>query len=116
MNIRTITLLLAALVLLPSAFAAAAEAPAAALPAPTLWQGLIPLVVPGLVALFKFLLPKVPKVVLPILAPILGAAADVLLHFAGLSSGGALTGAILGGAGVALREAYDQSKKLATGP
>lgn len=73
---------------------------------------LIPVITPVLIALVKVFAPKIPKVALPILAPVLGAALDIILHYAGAGSGGPLLGALLGAAGVCVREVLDQVKKL----
>lgn len=81
----------------------------------SLLDGVIPLIVPLLIAFFKNLLPRLPKALLPILAPVLGALADITMHYAGLNQGNALTGAILGATGLWLREAFDQSRKALGG-
>jgi hypothetical protein len=81
-----------------------------------LWLSLIPILVPLLLALGKWFVPKIPKAWLPILAPVLGAGLDVLLHFAGLSAGNPMMGAILGSAGVGLREIVDQLRKAQIPP
>lgn len=51
---------------------------------------------------------------LPIIAPILGAAADVLAHYATGVGVGTIQAMILGMAGVGLREVVDQLKKKVT--
>jgi hypothetical protein len=56
--------------------------------------------------------PKIPKVALPVLAPILGAGLDILLHYAGSGTGNPVLGSMLGAAGVCVREVLDQVKKL----
>lgn len=69
---------------------------------------LIPLMVPGAVAAIKFFLPKVPTFLLPILAPAIGALIDWI---GSLASGGPahpIGAALLGSAGVGLREIYSQ--------
>jgi hypothetical protein len=48
---------------------------------------------------------------LPIIAPVLGAVADIALHYAGVSTLGPLWGMVLGSAGVGLRELQDQLKQ-----
>lgn len=78
---------------------------------PTLWTALLPVLVPVVIAALKLLLPRLPTWLLPILAPLLGAAADLAMHYAGLPSVGAPWGAILGSAGVGLREIQDQVRK-----
>ena len=71
---------------------------------------LIPLIVPMLLMFLKQAWASVPKNWLPILAPILGAVADMLSGWAGLGSFGPQWGAVLGAAGVGLREVYDQNR------
>lgn len=85
--------------------------PPGSTPNPLSLAALIPFVVPLLVAVIKGVVPKIPKVALPILAPILGAGLDIVLQFTG---GGTslIWGAVLGAAGVGLREAIDQIRKL----
>lgn len=73
------------------------------------WQGLIVLVVPMLVLGIKKLLPVMPKVAWPILAALLGVAADWLLTQSGaIAIGSWEMGALCGAAGVGLREAAKQ--------
>jgi hypothetical protein len=55
--------------------------------------------------------PSIPAWLLPILAPLLGAGADIVLHYAGVVTLGATWGALLGSAGVGLREIQDQVKQ-----
>lgn len=78
-----------------------------------MWQqALIPVVVPLVLAVLKVLFPKIPKVWIPWLAPILGAAAEIGLYYAGaVQQANPLLGAALGQAGVGLREMVDQLKK-----
>jgi hypothetical protein len=75
------------------------------------WMALIPLAVPVLIALLKMVVPSLPGVWLPLLAPLLGAAADIFLHYAGVSTLGPTWGALLGSAGVGLREIQDQVRQ-----
>ncbi len=77
----------------------------------TLWSALIPLVVPLILAALKLVIPKLPGWLLPILAPILGAAADIAMHYGGLATAGPGWGALLGSAGVGLRELQDQIRQ-----
>lgn len=94
-----------------SAAAAAVVAPVAVVAAKTNWVLLlIPVVVPMVIALVKVFLPKLPKVYLPILAPLLGALIDFLAG--GDFGAGTILGAVAGSAGVGLREILDQAKKL----
>jgi hypothetical protein len=79
------------------------------------WTSLIALAVPILISLTKLLLPSIPKVALPILAPILGAALAIVGYYTGLmGESHPLIGALLGAVGVWLREVVDQLKKLGT--
>ncbi|MHC1762907.1 MAG: hypothetical protein AB9869_01185 [Verrucomicrobiia bacterium] len=77
---------------------------------------LIPLTTPILIAAFKQLIPKIPRVALPVAAPLIGAALQIVLNYAGMTDADTLTGMVLGAAGVALREAVDQVKKLGGPP
>jgi len=72
---------------------------------------IIPLVVPILIGQLKKFIPTVPSVYLPILAPILGALADLALQSAGVHTSGMVSGALLGSAGVGLRELANQIGK-----
>lgn len=77
-------------------------------------QPIIIALTPVIIAAVKMLIPKIPKAALPIVAPLLGAAADIAGHYAGLWQSNGAVGAVLGMAGVGLREAYDQGKKVIT--
>lgn len=70
---------------------------------------LIPLLVPAALAVLKHLAPRLPKVWLPILAPLLGALIEALAS--GDLGPGTPLGAALGAAGVGLREILDQLRK-----
>jgi hypothetical protein len=75
----------------------------------TLMQMLVPVLVPAAIAALKQLLPKIPKPWLPILAPLLGALIDIA---ATCQVGpGTPLAALLGAAGVGLREILDQLRK-----
>jgi hypothetical protein len=78
-------------------------------------QMAIPLLVPILVLIVKAILPKLPKAAPLLLAPILGAALDILTYYIGLGGWSPLTGALLGALGVFIREVVDQLKKAALG-
>ncbi len=83
--------------------------PSAAAPVNSTFLLLVPIIVPVVLGLLKIFLPKFPGWLLPILAPLLGAAADFAMS---QSFGqGTLLGAILGSAGVGLRELADQAQK-----
>ena len=71
----------------------------------------IPVVVPTLIMLLKMAVPAVPKVALPIVAPLLGALIDIGLSLAMGQSTNPFIGAVLGSAGTGLREIVDQLKK-----
>lgn len=70
-------------------------------------QIVTPVAVPLVVSLFKLIWPKVPKATLPFLCPVLGALIDVAAS--GTVGIGTAWGALLGTAGIGLREAYDQT-------
>lgn len=78
------------------------------------WQAIITVVVPLLIFGTKFLIPKIPKWSLPILAPILGAGIDIVANWHVGTS--ALVGAVMGGLGVWLREVKDQVQKAVVTP
>lgn len=75
---------------------------------------LILAVTPIIIAGIKWLMPKVPKMVLPILAPLLGIAVDQLAAFATGHQSNLVLAALLGASGLWLREAIDQAKKQIT--
>ena len=74
-------------------------------------QILIPVLVPLLIAGGKFLIPRIPSWLLPIVAPILGGAVDAIAAYASGGTANPVLGAALGSAGVGLREIVDQMKK-----
>jgi len=74
----------------------------------TLLSMIIPLAVPLAIFGLKSIWDRIPKPLLPVLGPILGVAADLLLQYGGASTFGPQWGAVLGAAGVGLREIYDQ--------
>lgn len=81
---------------------------------PFQWNYLIiTVIVPLAIALMKLVVPKVPKTWLPIIAPLLGAAIEILTS--GVFGQNAFWAAVSGSAGVGLREIYDQLKKAAAG-
>lgn len=112
--LKHILLILIATGGLVTATAAEIDPSAPTLGTPSWLQALIPFLTPGLLALVKLLVPKIPKPALPILAPLLGAAMEIIGHFAGVPGSNVIAGMVLGAAGVAVREAYDQSKKRLT--
>ena len=82
---------------------------------PNMLPAVIPLAVPILLAVVKNLVSAIPKWLLPILAPVLGAVAEIGLNYAGAPAVGVMWGAALGSAGVGLREIVDQLKKGGAG-
>lgn len=95
---------------------AQAEAVTPAAPANNWITALIPLVVPIIVAGIKLALPRLPKAWLPIAAVALGAGLDLVSHWTTGSTSSPLLGAIMGAAGVGIREILDQVKKLSNPP
>ena len=67
-------------------------------------QAVIPVVVPFIVWGVRKVLPKIPRVALPMIAVGLGMGLDWLLAYTSGGTFSPLVGAALGGAGVALRE------------
>lgn len=76
---------------------------------------LIPVIVPMVIALLKTEIPKLPSWTLPILAPILGAISDYLMQKVGIQGHGPIVGALMGSAGVGLRELKDQIQQKVSG-
>lgn len=93
------------------AAAAATQSLQAAASSP--WLAIIPLLVPGVVALVKFFLPRVPGPWLPVIAAGIGLMLALLDHFTGSLGGNPMAVAFMGAAGVGIREIYDQVKKAA---
>jgi hypothetical protein len=104
--------------LLASAATTGTSTAATSPPSPNWLSALIPILVPISIAGLKLVLPKLPTWTLPaIVAPLLGTLADLALHYAGVPTLGPAWGAILGSAGVGLREIQDQVKQqLASTP
>jgi hypothetical protein len=92
----------------PVALAAEAAAKSQAFDWGKVLSPLIIVVVPLVLYGIKQAWQKIPKQLLPVLAPILGALADVLLQWSGVNTFGAQWGAAMGMAGVGLREMFDQ--------
>jgi len=86
-------------------------APSAGITAENIIAWLTPILVPLIIAGMKFLAPKIPGWLLPILAPVLGIAIDALGSLATGQAGNVWMAALLGLAGVGLREAKDQLGK-----
>ena len=94
-----------------------APATSAATPTPSWLSALIPVAVPIAIAGLKLLVPKLPGWTLPtIAAPLFGLCADLALHYAGVTTLGPVWGALLGSAGVGLREIQDQVKQQVSAP
>ena len=74
----------------------------------TIFPLLIPLAVPLLIAGLKWGITKLPGWLLPIIAPILGGLLDAGIAWATGQAANPLVGAILGSAGVGVRELKDQ--------
>lgn len=72
---------------------------------------LIPVIVPLLVSVGKWLVPKLPSWSLPIIAPALGAVIDLINAKSTGGTWSPLTSGALGMAGVGLREIVDQVKQ-----
>lgn len=70
-----------------------------------------PLIVPVLVAALKKAIQNMPKQFIPILAILIGAAIDIINNFLTGGGGGLFQGAILGAAGIGVREVLDQFRK-----
>ena len=83
----------------------------------SLLTSIIPLLVPTIIMIGKYLAPKIPSWILPYAAPLLGAGIEIIQHIQSLSAQNVLLGAVLGSAGVGLREVFDQSKqRIKDGP
>lgn len=72
-----------------------------------------PIAVPLLIAGVKYIAPKIPTWLLPILAPILGAVLTIITNYTAGATGNVLVAAVLGLAGVGVREIIDQLKPAA---
>jgi hypothetical protein len=69
---------------------------------------------PLVLACLKLLVPRVPKLFLPLLAPVVGVGLDYVMGLAGATTNGTLAAAVYSASGVWLREVYDQVKKAGT--
>jgi hypothetical protein len=100
-----------------SADGAPASGPATAT-AVSIWTILTPVLVPVVIALLKIGLmywgAKIPKALIPVIAPILGAGIDYITS--GTLGAGTAWGAALGLSGVGLREIVDQLRNLGSAP
>ena len=75
---------------------------------------LIAALVPLVVAFIRRMLPSIPKSLLPILAAVVGPVVDQLLALIPTMNAIGWQAALLGLAGVGVREVFDQSKKALT--
>ena len=92
---------------------AAETATTATAPAATNWLlAIIPILTPMIIAVIKWGAPKIPKAILPVLCPIIGAALDIVGYYAGITPGTGIAGAVLGASGLWLRELIDQVGKV----
>lgn len=69
-----------------------------------------PIIVPIVIEAVKFISPKIPSWIIPILAPILGGLVGILSNAALQANGNLFVAVALGMAGVGLREIVDQLK------
>lgn len=67
-----------------------------------------PIIVPIVIEIVKFISPKIPTWIIPILAPILGGLVGILSNAALQANGNLFVAVALGMAGVGLREIVDQ--------
>ncbi len=74
-------------------------------------NGILMVVVPVLIQATKVFLPRVPKGLFPVAAPLLGAGLAIVGHYAGLPGANPYLGAIAGAHGVWGREVLDQLNK-----
>lgn len=90
--------------------------PATAVEGPaTLILAVIPAIVPLLIAIGKWLAPKIPKVLLPIAAPLLGMLLDWLSTLITGAEANPIMAAFLGSAGVGVREIVSQVTQISNG-
>lgn len=82
---------------------------------PQIGLPLIAVVVPLAIGAFKKLIPSIPTMFLPIIAPVLGALLDLGLAYLASIPATGLAGALAGLAGVGVREIKDQATKALKG-
>ena len=78
-------------------------------------QMLTPVIVPLVLSLEAKITAKIPSWLKPIIATLIGVAVDTANHFITGHAFSPATGAILGAAGVGVREIVDQTKQQLTG-
>lgn len=71
---------------------------------------IITVATPMIIAMFKLMIPKIPKQLLPVIAPVIGGLIDGLASASGLHESSPMLSVIAGSAGVGLRELFDQFK------
>lgn len=72
----------------------------------TIPQMLIAIAVPMILAGFKAFIPKIPKRLIPWLAPAIGAVLDIALNATNVAEGNGSYGAALGALGIGIRELF----------
>ena len=77
-----------------------------------LWTYAIAVATPLLIQFVKWVVPTVPKMLLPALSPFVGVALGMAFNAVGLANISWVDGAHLGALGVFLRELVDQAAKL----
>lgn len=104
--------LLGSLLLLPAAIAAdntpTITAPTNGFTSELLIQWLTPIIVPLVIAMKKKVMPQLPGWALPVLAPVLGILLDIINSATSTHQNNFLLAALLGLAGVGIREVKDQ--------
>jgi hypothetical protein len=102
--------------LFPLALLAQDAAPVASAPVAGNWvTWLTPIITPFVLMLVKKFLPLLPSGLIPVLAPLLGVALDLINSFATAHQGNVVLAAILGLAGVGVREVKEAVKKADNG-
>lgn len=94
------------------AFGQTAAASSSTISASGLVSWLTPVLVPLVITGFKKLLPSIPGWVLPMIAPVLGVALDFVNSLLTTHSTNLVVAALLGLAGVGIREVVDQAKQV----
>jgi hypothetical protein len=113
---KTLLMIVIAVALSATALAQNAAAAGTEITADNVVLWLTPVVVPMLIALVKKVLPQVPSWALPIIAPLLGVALEVINSLATTQAANFWAAAALGLAGIGVREVADQVKKAVPKP